>query len=132
MSMNDPIADMLARIRNGQHAGKTVVACPWSTHKVKILDVFQAEGFIRGYKIEDLDNNKKDIKIELKYNDGEGVIKEMSRMSKPGRRQYYASNDIPSYHNGLGIVVISTPNGVMTDFNARQQNVGGEAICRVF
>ena len=132
MSMNDPIADMLARIRNGQGAAHKVVACPWSTHKVKILDVFQAEGFIRGYKIVDLDNNKKNIEIELKYNDGEGVIKEMNRISKPGRRQYFASNDIPSFHNGLGIVIISTPQGVMTDHDARQQNVGGEAICRVF
>ncbi len=132
MSMSDPIADMLARIRNGQHAARRTILCPWSTHKVNILDVLKEEGFIRGYSIIDLDNNKKDIKIELKYNDGEGVIKEMSRISKPGRRQYFASNDVPSFHNGLGVVIISTPNGVMTDHNARQQKVGGEAICRVF
>ena len=132
MSMNDPIADMLARIRNGQHATHKKVICPWSTHKVKVLDVFQNEGFIRGYKVVDIENNRKNIEIELKYVDGEGAIKEMSRLSKPGRRQYFGSNDIPTVHNGLGIVVISTPKGVMTDFNARQQNVGGEALCRVF
>ncbi len=132
MSMNDPIADMIARIRNGQHAAHKKVLCPWSTHKVNILDVFQEEGFIRGYKVVDIENNRKNIEIELKYIDGEGAIKEMSRLSKPGRRQYFGSGEIPTVMNGLGVVVISTPKGVMTDFNARQQNVGGEAICRVF
>jgi small subunit ribosomal protein S8 len=132
MSMNDPIADMLARIRNGQAAGHKVVRCPWSTHKVKILDVMSEEGYIRGYKLVDMTNNRKEIQIELKYVDGQGAIREMSRVSKPGRRTYFGSKDIPSVRNGLGITIISTPHGVMTDQRARAQNVGGEAICKVF
>ena len=132
MSMNDPIADMLTRIRNGQHAVKRSVRCPFSTHKEKILDVLKEEGFVRGHKVIELDNNKKDLEIELKYIDGEGVIKEMSRLSKPGRRQYFGTQDIPSYHNGLGVLIVSTPQGVMTDHRARQENIGGEAICKVF
>ncbi len=132
MSMNDPIADMLTRVRNGQHAAKRSVLCPYSTHKEKVLDVLKEEGFIRGYKVLDRDNNKKDLDIELKYIDGEGAIKELTRMSKPGRRQYYGSQELPSFHNGLGILIVSTPQGVMTDHRARTKNVGGEAICRVF
>lgn len=132
MSMNDPIADMLTRLRNAQGAGHRSTRMPWSTHKVKILDVLKDEGFIRGYKILDLDNNKKDIEAELKYDGTEGVIRSVERVSKPGRRVYKKSSDLPPFHNGLGILVVSTPKGVMTDHQARQQNVGGEVICRVF
>lgn len=132
MSMNDPISDMLTRIRNGQMAAHKSVTCPWSTHKESILAVLKDEGYIRGFKVVDLDNNKKDLIIELKYNDGEGVIREVTRVSKPGRRQYFGAADLPSFHNGLGVLIVSTPHGVMTDHTARRENVGGEVICKVF
>ena len=132
MSMNDPISDMLARIRNGQHAAKTIVPSPWSTVNENILSVLKDEGFIRGYKTVDLDNNKKNLEIELKYDGTKGVIHQLERVSKPGRRFYSKSQNLPPFHNGLGILIVSTPKGMMTDHNARAENVGGEVICRVF
>jgi small subunit ribosomal protein S8 len=130
--MNDPIADMLSRIRNGQQARKRSVRCPRSRMKERVLDVLKSEGFIRGYKSVDIGNNRIDLDIELKYNGTEGVISQIDRMSKPGRRTYYSAKDLPSFHNGLGVVVVSTPNGILSDHQARSENVGGEAICRVF
>lgn len=132
MTMSDPLGDMLTRIRNGQHASKTVVECPASKLKASVLDVLKSEGFIRGYKVIDLDSNKKNIQIELKYDEGEPVIKEMSRISKPGRRVYHGANDIPRFYNGLGITIVSTPHGVLADHDARAKNVGGEVLCQVF
>jgi small subunit ribosomal protein S8 len=130
--MSDPLGDMLARIRNGQHANKTVVACPASGLKANVLEVLKNEGFIRGYKVEDLKGNKRELQIELKYDDGDPVIKEIKRVSKPGRRVYTASNDIPRFYNGLGVTVVSTPHGVLADREARDKNVGGEVLCQVF
>lgn len=132
MTMSDPLGDMLTRIRNGQHASKTVIECPASKLKASVLDVLKSEGFIRGYKVVDLDGNKKNIRIELKYDEGEPVIKEMSRISKPGRRVYHGANDIPRFYNGLGITIVSTPHGVLADHDARAKNVGGEVLCQVF
>lgn len=132
MSMSDPLGDMLARLRNGLHAGKAKIRVPASKHKASVLDVLQRGGYIRGYNIIDLGGNKKEIEIEAKYDAGEPVIREIRRISKPGRRVYYAANDVPRYYNGLGITVISTSKGVMADHEAREQNVGGEALCQVF
>lgn len=132
MTMSDPLGDMLTRIRNGQHASKTVVACPSSKLKASVLDVLKSEGFIRGYKVEDLEGNKKQLQIELKYDEGNPVIKEISRVSKPGRRVYHGANDIPRFYNGLGITVVSTPQGVLADHDARANKVGGEVLCQVF
>lgn len=132
MSMSDPLGDMLTRLRNGLHAGKTKIRVPASTHKASVLDVLVEGGYIRGYNIIDLGNNKKEIEIEAKYDSGESAIREIKRISKPGRRVYYAANDVPRFYNGLGMTIISTSKGVMADHEARAQNVGGEAICRVF
>ena len=132
MTMSDPLGDMLARIRNGLHAQKKVIGCPASKLKASVLDVLTQEGFIRGYKVEEQDNNKKEIRIELKYDQGEPVIREMKRISKPGRRIYFGAKDMPHFYNGLGVVVVSTPNGVMSDHDARAQNVGGEVLCQIF
>ena len=132
MTMSDPLGDMLTRIRNGQHANKAVVACPASKLKASVLDVLKKEGFIRGYKVEESEGNKKNLHIELKYDEGMPVIKEISRVSKPGRRVYHGSNDIPRFYNGLGITVVSTPQGVLADRDARDQKVGGEVLCQIF
>lgn len=132
MAMSDPLGDMLARIRNGQHASKTVIECPASKLKASVLDVLQKEGFIRGYKMVDLEGNKKSLQIELKYDEGTPVIREMSRVSKPGRRVYHGANDIPRFYNGLGVTIVSTPHGVLADHEARAQKVGGEVLCQVF
>ncbi|MCB1555932.1 MAG: 30S ribosomal protein S8 [Alphaproteobacteria bacterium] len=132
MAMSDPLGDMLARIRNGQSARKAVVLCPASKQKIAVLDVMQREGFIRGYKVEEQDNNKRVACIELKYDSGEPVIQEMKRVSKPGRRVYRGAQDIPHCRNGLGVTIISTPHGVLADHEARAQNVGGEVLCQVF
>lgn len=132
MSMSDPLGDMLTRIRNGQQARKPVIACPWAVLRENVCKVLQDEGFIRGYKVVDLGGNKKELSIELKYDQGEPVIRELKRISKPGRRVYSKKKDLPLYYNGLGISVISTPNGVMADHKARSENVGGEILCQVF
>jgi len=132
MSMTDPIGDMLTRIRNGLQARKTVVATPASKTRERILEVLQREGYIRGYSRVDLEGNKAQINIELKYLEGEPVIRTINRVSKPGRRVYSSVRDLPRVHNGLGISIVSTPKGVLSDAEARENNVGGEILCTVF
>lgn len=132
MSMTDPIADMLTRIRNGLQAGKTVVSSPASKTRQRILDVLQREGYIRGYSRTDGEANKAELSIELKYMEGEPVIRTINRVSKPGRRVYSSVRDLPRVHNGLGISIVSTPKGVLSDAEARENNVGGEVLCTVF
>jgi small subunit ribosomal protein S8 len=132
MSMNDPLGDMLTRIRNGLMRGKDKVSTPASMLRVRVLDVLQSEGYIRGYTRTDFDNGKSEIEIELKYFEGAPVIREISRISKPGRRVYASVKSIPHVANGLGVSILSTPKGVMADHDAREQNVGGEVLCRVF
>ena len=130
MAMTDPLGDMLTRIRNGQRAKKDSVLTPASTLRVRVLDVLQREGYIRGFTEVEKDG-RKELDIELKYYDGAPVISEIRRISKPGRRVYSAVRDLPLVRNGLGISVLSTPKGVMSDAEARTQNVGGEILCRV-
>ena len=132
MSVNDPIGDMLTRIRNAQERGKSKVSTPHSKLRENVLNVLQGEGFIRGYAVVQLGNNKAEIEVELKYFDGAPVIRELQRVSKPGRRVYMGVKDIPTVRNGLGISIVSTPKGVMSDANARAANVGGEVLCTVF
>ncbi len=128
----DPIGDMFTRIRNGQMRSMTTVEIPASNFRLKILDVLKAEGFIINYFIEKKENNKKILKVDLKYFEGTPVIKEIKRVSKPGRRVYSRALSIPKIQNGLGLAIISTPKGVMSDSEARKNNIGGEIICRVF
>lgn len=132
MSMNDPIADMLTRIRNGQRAFLPAVTAPASNKLINICDALQREGYIRGYEVKDLGNNKKELRIELKYFEGQPVIKELKRVSKCGRREYSSIENMPKVRNGLGTLILSTSKGVLSDFEARQQHVGGEVICSVF
>ncbi len=132
MSMTDPIADMLTRIRNSQMRGKSKVATPASRIRGRVLDVLESEGFIRGYAEIEHGSGKKEFEIELKYYEGEPVIREIHRVSKPGRRVYAGVSNLPTVYNGLGISILSTPKGVMSDGEARNQNVGGEVICTVF
>ena len=132
MSVIDPIGDMLARIRNAQERGKQKVATPASRLRERVLEVLQQEGFIRGYATVQQAGNKAEIEIELKYFDGEPVIHEIHRVSKPGRRVYASVGTLPTVFNGLGISILSTPKGVMSDAEARAQNVGGEVLCTVF
>jgi small subunit ribosomal protein S8 len=130
--MNDPLGDMLTRIRNAQMRGKPVVVSPSSKLRRWVLDVLQQEGYIRGYSESEQANGTKNIEIELKYYEGEPVIREIERVSKPGRRVYSSVKTMPVVRNGLGISILSTPKGVMSDTAAREQNVGGEVLCRVF
>lgn len=132
MSMNDPLGDMLTRIRNGQQAGKDIVECPFSKIQERVCEVLKDEGYIRGYKVEDQGNNKKVLAVQLKYAEGRGVIRQIDRVSKPGRRIYTNVKTMPRFYNGLGILVVSTPQGVMADYKARAKNVGGEVLCQVF
>jgi small subunit ribosomal protein S8 len=132
MTMSDPLSDMIARIRNGQTAQKAIVACPASKFHANVLDVLQREGFIRGYKQEKQENGVPLFQIELKYDQGQPMIKEISRVSKPGRRIYRKVKELPRHYNGLGISIVSTPRGVLSDHEARDQNVGGEILCQVF
>jgi len=132
MSMTDPLGDMLTRIRNGQMAGKSAVTTPASRLRSNVLDVLQREGFIRGYSQYELRPGLNEIKIELKYHEGRPVIREIGRVSKPGRRVYSKIRDLPRVYNGLGISILSTPRGVLSDAEAREQNVGGEVLCEVF
>lgn len=132
MSVNDPIGDMLTRIRNAQERGKSKVAVPHSKLRENVLNVLQGEGFIRGFAVVQLGNNKAEIEVELKYFDGAPVIRELHRVSKPGRRVYVSVGSLPTVYNGLGISILSTPKGVMSDADARTQNVGGEVLCTVF
>ena len=132
MMMNDPIGDMLTRIRNAQMRGKSTVKTPASTLRARVLDVLMSEGYIRGWEKADTDNGQGEFTISLKYYEGEPVIRELKRVSKPGRRVYMGVKEIPSVRNGLGVSIVSTPKGVMSDANARAANVGGEVLCTVF
>ena len=131
MSLTDPIGDMIARIKNAQVRNHKKVDLPSSKFKIKILDILKAEGFIIDYKIND-ENNKSTIKVDLKYHSGNPVISTFQRVSKPGRRIFSSAESLPKINNGLGIAIVSTPKGVMTDIDARKQKVGGEIICKVF
>lgn len=132
MTMTDPLGDMLTRIRNAQMRTKSKVSTPASKLRGRVLDVLQEEGYIRGYAQVDYDNGKSEFEIELKYFDGEPVIKELQRVSTPGRRVYSSVRNLPTVHNGLGVAILSTPKGVMSDSKARAENVGGEVLCSVF
>ncbi|MCJ8138534.1 30S ribosomal protein S8 [Falsirhodobacter halotolerans] len=132
MFVNDPLGDMLTRIRNAQLRGKSTVATPASKLRAWVLDVLLEEGYIRGYDKSETENGQGELLISLKYFEGEPVIREVKRVSKPGRRVYMASKDLPSVRNGLGVSIISTPKGVMSDAAARSANVGGEVLCTVF
>ncbi len=132
MSINDPLGDMLARIRNAQMRHKAKVTTPASKLREHVLDVLVEEGFIRGYSRTDFDGGRAEFDIELKYFDGEPVIKEIKRISTPGRRVYSSVKDLPTVANGLGVAILSTPKGVMSDSRARNENVGGEILCNVF
>lgn len=130
--LTDPIADMLTRIRNGQQAKHAVVRWPASNFGVQILEVLKNEGYIRGYSEEEIRPNVKEILIELKYYNGAPVIKIIDKVSKPGRRKYTKASSLGRFQNGLGIFILATSKGVMTDYTARKDNVGGEVICQVF
>jgi len=132
MTMTDPLGDMLTRIRNAQLRKKAKVTTPNSRLRQLVLDVLQAEGYIRGYSTVDYDGGRSELEIELKYYDGEPVIRDIERISKPGRRVYASVKNIPRVANGLGVSILSTPKGVMSDSEARDQNVGGEVLCRIF
>jgi len=130
--MNDPLGDMLTRIRNAQMRGKSSVNTPASKLRRWVLDVLKDEGYIRGYSETDIVNGVSEFEIELKYYEGQPVIQEIQRVSKPGRRVYSSVKTMPVVRNGLGISIVSTPKGVMSDNAARENNVGGEILCRVF
>ena len=132
MSLSDPIGDMIARIKNAQFRNHKKVELPSSNFKAKIAEVLKNEGFIINYKINEKEGNKLNLEIDLKYNSGSPVISEIERISKPGRRIFSSAESLPKINNGLGIAIISTPKGVMTDIDARKQKVGGEIICKVF
>ncbi|KZK78942.1 30S ribosomal protein S8 [Pseudovibrio sp. W64] len=132
MSISDPVGDMITRIRNAQMRRKSKVSTPASKLRAHILDVLISEGYIRGYTAVDFGAGKSELEIELKYFDGEPVIRTIERVSKPGRRVYSSVKNIPHVANGLGVSILSTPQGVMADHDAREKNVGGEVLCRVF
>ena len=132
MTLTDPIGDMFSRIRNGQMRSLSSILIPSSNFRKNILTILKNEGYIKDYFIEKTENNKIILKISLKYFDGNPVIKEIKRISKPGRRVYSRATSIPKVMNGLGLAILSTPKGVMSDAEARKNNVGGEIICRVF
>jgi len=131
MSLTDPLGDLLTRIRNGQQARKDSVVSPASKLRVRVLDVLQREGYIRGYTQEELAGHG-GIRIELKYFEGQPAIRHVARVSKPGRRVYSGSKELPRVRNGLGITIVSTPRGVLSDAEAREANVGGEVLAEVF
>jgi len=131
MSMNDPIGDLLTRIRNAQMRNKSKVSTPNSRLRESVIEVLKNEGYIRGYAVVEREG-RSEIEIELKYFDGEPVIREIERVSKPGRRVYTSVKNMPRINNGLGITIVSTPKGVMADHDARDANVGGEILCTVF
>tara|TARA_B110000003_G_scaffold164838_1_gene164805 strand:+ start:488 stop:886 length:399 start_codon:yes stop_codon:yes gene_type:complete len=132
MSLSDPIGDMIARIKNAQVRNHKKIVLPSSKFKVKIADVLKSEGFIIDYKTNKLESNKVDLAIDLKYHSGSPVISTIERISKPGRRIFSSAESLPKINNGLGIAIISTPKGVMTDIDARKLKLGGEIICKVF
>ncbi len=132
MTMTDPLGDMLTRIRNAQMRNKGKVRTPASKLRGNVLDVLQKEGFIRGYSKTDYEGGKSEFEIELKYYEGKPVIRSITRISKPGRRVYSSVKNIPTVANGLGVSILSTPRGVMSDHDAREKNVGGEVLCSIF
>ena len=131
MSLSDPIGDMIARVKNAQERNHKKVELPSSNFKAKIADILKNEGFIKDFKV-DLNENKSVLSLELKYYSGNPVISTFERVSKPGRRIFSSAESLPKINNGLGIAIVSTPKGVMTDIDARKQRVGGEIICKVF
>jgi len=131
MALTDPLGDMLTRIRNGQQARKDSVVSPASKLRARVLDVLVREGYIRGYSEEEVGGHE-GLRIELKYFEGQPAIKHVARVSKPGRRVYSGSKELPIVRNGLGITIVSTPRGVLSDTEARDQNVGGEVLAEVF
>ena len=131
MAMNDPLGDLLSRIRNAQMRNKNKVLSPSSKLRESVLEVLKSEGYIRGYAVVER-AGRSEIEIELKYFDGEPVIREIERVSKPGRRVYTSVRNLPRINNGLGVAIVSTPKGVMADHDARDANVGGEILCTVF
>jgi small subunit ribosomal protein S8 len=132
MSLNDPLGDMITRIRNAQLRNKPKVSTPGSKLRESVLEVLKSEGYIRGYAAVEHSSGRNELEIELKYSDGEPVIREISRVSKPGRRVYASVKALPRINNGLGVSIVSTPKGVMADHAARDANVGGEILCTVF
>jgi len=132
MTMIDPLGDMITRIRNAQMRSKDRVSTPGSRFRGRVLDVLKNEGYIRGYSTTEHKNGRTEFDIELKYFDGAPVIREIARVSKPGRRVYVSVGSLPHIKNGLGVAILSTPKGVMADHEAREQNVGGEILCTVF
>ena len=132
MAVNDPIGDMITRIRNAQMRNKSKVSMPGSKQRERVLEVLKSEGFIRGYASVAHASGRSELEIELKYFDGEPVIREIARVSKPGRRVYASVKALPRINNGLGVAILSTPKGVMADHDARDANVGGEILCTVF
>ncbi len=132
MTMSDPLGDMLTRIRNGQRAHKSAIESPASRLRSNVLEVLRREGYIRGYSQSEMKTGISELRVELKYHEGEPVIRELHRVSKPGRRVYSKIKDLPRVYNGLGISILSTPQGVLSDSEARAANVGGEVLCPVF
>ena len=132
MALNDPLGDMIARIHNAQMRNKSKVSTPASRLRVSVLDVLKSEGYIRGYASVEHASGRSELEIELKYFDGAPVIREIARISKPGRRVYASVRSLPRVNNGLGVAILSTPKGVMADHDARDANVGGEILCTVF
>ena len=132
MSLNDPLGDLLTRIRNGQSARLSAISSPASKLRTNVLEVLKREGYIRDYSVSQQDNGIAQLSVELKYSEGQPVIREIKRVSKPGRRVYTQIKDVPRVYNGLGISILSTPRGVLSDKEAREANVGGEILCRVF
>lgn len=132
MSMSDPLGDMLTRIRNAQRSRHSTCVAPSSKLRANVLEALRREGYIRGYAAEELRPGVSQLRIELKYNEGQPVIKEITRVSKPGRRVYSGIKELPRVYAGLGVSILSTPRGVLSDAEARAANVGGEVLCRVF
>lgn len=132
MAISDPLGDMLTRIRNAQMRSRSTVSTPASKLRERVLEVMKEEGYIRGYSRIDYQDGKSEIEIELKYFDGKPVIRNLKRISTPGRRVYSSVNDLPTVGNGLGVAILSTPKGVMSDSQARRENVGGEILCSIF
>jgi small subunit ribosomal protein S8 len=132
MALTDPLGDMIARIHNAQMRKKPKVSTPGSRLRKSVLEVLKTEGYIRGYASVEHDNGRSELDIELKYFDGQPVIREIARVSKPGRRVYASVKNLPRINNGLGVAILSTPKGVMADHDARDANVGGEILCTVF
>ncbi|MEM1398490.1 MAG: 30S ribosomal protein S8 [Pseudomonadota bacterium] len=132
MSMSDPLGDLLTRIRNGQQARKSVIESPASNLRMNVLEVLKREGYIRDYGTEEVRTGLRKLNVELKYHEGRPVIRRIDRVSKPGRRVYSKIKDLPRVYSGLGIAILSTPRGVMSDAEAREANVGGEVLCQVF